>query len=66
VVELERRAAVTREIAGSSPAAGAFNAPVVETGDDAGPSTRKLRVRVPPGVLNIDDVGALVDLAVRG
>ena len=27
------------------------HAPVVETGDDTGPSTRKLRVRAPPGVL---------------
>ena len=27
--------------------------PVVETGEDAGPSTRKLRVRAPPGVLKL-------------
>ena len=63
VVELGRRAVVAREIAGSIPAAGAFHALVVEAGDDAGPSTRKLRVRVPPRVLVINDV--LVDLAVR-
>src|SRR5215210_9112514 len=36
--------------AGSSPAAGA-SSPRGRNGDDAGPSTRKLRVRVPPGVL---------------
>ena len=36
--------------AGSRPAAGAFMCPRGRTGDDAGPSTRKLRVRVPPGV----------------
>ena len=65
VVELGRRAVVTREIAGSIPAAGAFHALVVEAGDDAGPSTRKLRVRVPPRVLVVDD-DVLVDLAVRG
>ena len=64
VVELERRAVVTREIAGSIPAAGASHALVVEVGDDAGPSTRRLRVRVPPRVLMINDV--LVDLAVSG
>jgi hypothetical protein len=52
VVELARRAVVTREIAGSIPAAGASHALVVEAGNDAGPSTRKLRVRVPPRVLN--------------
>ena len=42
--------------AGSSPAAGALTTrPRGRTGDDAGPSTRKLRVRVPPGVLsNVD------------
>jgi hypothetical protein len=101
VVELERRAVVTRESAGSSPAAGASrhrpappparrsrapappraaertglsgsvlshyplrpgtlsatpetrgtSCPRGRSGDDAGPSTRKLRVRVPPGVL---------------
>lgn len=65
VVELGRRAVVTREIAGSIPAAGAFHALVVEAGDDAGPSTRKLRVRVPPRVLAVDDA-VLVDLAVTG
>ncbi len=65
VVELGRRAVVTREIAGSSPAAGVLHALVVEAGDDAGPSTRRLRVRVPPRVLTIDG-RALVDLAVRG
>jgi hypothetical protein len=35
--------------AGSSPAAGAFRAPRARTGYDAGLSTRKLRVRFPPG-----------------
>jgi hypothetical protein len=47
VVELERRAVVTRESAGSIPAAGAFARPRGRSGDDAGPSTRKLRVRAP-------------------
>jgi hypothetical protein len=65
VVELGRRAVVIREIAGSIPAAGVLHALVVEAGDDAGPSTRKLRVRIPPRVLTIDG-RALVDLAVRG
>ena len=65
VVELGRRAVVTREIAGSIPAAGAFHALVVEAGDDAGHSTRRLRVRVPPRVLVVDD-DVLVDLAVSG
>jgi hypothetical protein len=40
-----------------------LHALVVEAGDDAGPSTRRLRVRVPPRVLIPGDV--LVDLAVR-
>jgi hypothetical protein len=62
---LGRRAVVSREIAGSIPATGVvLHALVVEAGDDAGPSTRRLRVRVPPRVLVINDV--LVDLAVRG
>lgn len=37
--------------AGSKPAAGASARPRGRTGDDAGLSTRRLRVRVPPGVL---------------
>jgi hypothetical protein len=50
VVESVRRATVTRErqVRALPPEP---HAPVVEKGDDAGPSTRKLRVRVPPGVL---------------
>jgi hypothetical protein len=40
--------------AGSNPAAGArASSPRGRTGDDAGFSTRKLRVRVPPGVLQL-------------
>ena len=48
VVELVRRATVNRErqVRALPPEP---HAPVVENGDDAGPSTRKLRVRVPPG-----------------
>jgi hypothetical protein len=50
VVESVRRATVTRErqVRALPPEP---HAPVVENGDDAGLSTRKLRVRVPPGVL---------------
>jgi hypothetical protein len=39
------------------------HAPVVENGDDAGPSTRKLRVRVPPGVLVLVRLLAVGELA---
>jgi hypothetical protein len=49
VVELGRRAVVTRESAGSIPAAGAFARPRGRSGDDARPSTRKLRVRARRG-----------------
>src|SRR5262249_34989403 len=55
VVESVRRATVNRESAGSSPAAGVRArgraCPRGRNGDDTGPSTRTLRVRVPPGVL---------------
>jgi hypothetical protein len=58
VVELERRAIVThypftREIAGSIPAAGAFDALVVEAGDDAGLFNPEAAGRIPPRVLTI-------------
>ena len=50
VVESARRATVTREaqVRGLPPE---LSRPRGRTGDDAGPSTRKLRVRAPPGVL---------------
>jgi hypothetical protein len=50
--------------AGSIPAAGA-PCPRGRTGDDAGLSTRKLRVRVPPGVLRLA-VGELATPPVLG
>ena len=50
VVESARRATVTREaqVRALPPE---LSRPRGRNGDDAGPSTRKLRVRVPPGVL---------------
>ena len=51
VVELGRRAAVTRETQVRPLPPELYRGPRGRTGDDAGFSTRKLRVRVPPGVL---------------
>ena len=48
-----RRATVTREAQVRVLPPEPHRAPVVERGDDAGFSPRKLRVRVPPGVLQL-------------
>src|SRR5207244_2438636 len=62
VVESARRATVNRErqVRALPPE---LSCPRGRNGDDAGPSTRKLRVRVPPGVFTTDRLLAVGELA---